>query len=900
MANEKQYYDTPYTFINPVRYFKANDPYYYEVDNIPIKQLEESQNFLKDQVDGIITRQNNRKSVEIDRSGFSELLPYVTGNDRKVRVKPGKFTARINNAYNITPLQVISQIAGWSNTMAFGEVSDLNTWRVETNIGPYVTTVLQQFQDGLLGDALNMNGLAERAFTHPLWDDDGLFLGSDSTKFPRSAGTTSPGYGQFDGDLDPDSRPLFPNYIGAILKHSTPELTRDLQLIKGVYTEETQAGQQGRLESEFIKRWRGAIRTSIVDVPEELVISVPDFDAGDYYYIDSTGSTRPLAANQRIDLLFIYSKAVDEESTTIPKFDSAGNPTTLTQPALGILKGAGIGISRELGTNNATADDRVNLQTLDGTPIMLAHPGDEDGTNNGFTTSSGVIRGSFPSPDDLMNLAPVLSENLESTAFQLIGQSILPVAYVRVQTPAGPIADLLNNDDIIDIRPFFRTTELAYNERAGIAAATPQVSIANPVVTEAHLETVRKEMYSDLSNIINTIEHPETAVTLGGGGPDLTRIIATGQLTGGNFGAEGALMRHAAIGLGGGLEGLNFNNLADLIEDEFSYTPGSISQQPQWDRADWYTEGGFTGTAINDYINVGLGYCTEPNGAGGGDNASMLPPARGGFTEQTINEVRATYPTGIANLKWAAGKRIGFEQSFGNTTRVERAGSLPVNISNTAANTINDGHMSQIYFVKKRINLDFSEVSWASDYQVNVDLLNCIPLSQGAQGNDLPVGADYTVNNAQSSNIWVNKYKDYFVINVAWIGRSWPAESKPIERPWATRNDVGAFAGFTLPEIPIIGNFPFKGTPPKLMSLRNLLGTAPGRNNSLDYFNKVVNSGTASTEPGYASAEWLTALHPLLYPSVTFQVIGISEDSVERGKGNKTSLHAANPTISCT
>ena len=110
MANEIRYYQTPFTFISPVRHFKANDPYYYEVDNIPVKQLEESQNFLKDQVDGIIARQNNKQEIEIDRSGFSELKPFATGNDRKVKVKPGKFSARINNAFALTPLQVIQQI----------------------------------------------------------------------------------------------------------------------------------------------------------------------------------------------------------------------------------------------------------------------------------------------------------------------------------------------------------------------------------------------------------------------------------------------------------------------------------------------------------------------------------------------------------------------------------------------------------------------------------------------------------------------------------------------------------------------------------------------------------------------------------------------------------------------
>jgi len=29
-------------FTDPIRYFKANDPYYWEVDNIPLKQLQEN------------------------------------------------------------------------------------------------------------------------------------------------------------------------------------------------------------------------------------------------------------------------------------------------------------------------------------------------------------------------------------------------------------------------------------------------------------------------------------------------------------------------------------------------------------------------------------------------------------------------------------------------------------------------------------------------------------------------------------------------------------------------------------------------------------------------------------------------------------------------------------------
>lgn len=883
MANETRYYDTPYTFISPVRHFKSNDPYYYEVDNIPIKQLEESQKFLKDQVDGIITRQNNKKEIEIDRSGFSELKPYATGNDRKVRVKPGKFTARINNAYDLTPLQVVRQITGFSNTSnPDGTVSDLNTYEVETNIGTYVTTVLQQFQDGLQGDALNMNGLAERSFTHPLWDDDGLFLGRDATLFPRTEGTTSPGYGQFDGDLDPDSRPLYPNYIGAILKHSTPELTRDLQLIKGVYTDELQAGQQGRLESEFIKRWRGAIRTSIVDVPEELVISVPEFDGDDYFYTDANGNNQPLAANHRIDLLFIYSKAVDEGSTTIPKFDPNGNPTTLTRATLGILKGAGIGISRQTATNDDNADDRVSLTTLDGMPIMLAHPGDEKGSNTGFSvvsgTGVGTIKGSFPSPDDLMNLAPVLSENLETTAFQLIGQSILPIAYIRVQTAAGAIADLITEEDIIDIRPFFRTTELAYNERAGIAAATPQVSIANPVVTEAHLETVRKEVYTSLLAEIGNATTTTTPVTpVPEIGPEVSRVIAAGTVTGGWWGPEGALMRHAADNIGGGLDNYNLNSLTDDVETEFNYPAGSIAAYPSWDKARWHIKGNYIGNYINDCINVGLGWCT---GWYTGDKwwkGKSLPPFNGQLPgslggNNTVAEIYATDPTTNALQGWGAGHFT------------PDAPLLPALNSNDEASINNLRMYSQMYFVSKRIMLNFDSTSWVDDYHVNVDLLNCIPISTRS-------------SKAQSSNVWVNKYKDYFVVNVAWVADDWPNAGGYPAGPWMNRDTPLRFTGFTLPTMSVKGSSPFREVGARVITFPNNNSNHAKRQ---AYFDGVVNPGVGANDQNFANVDWFNSLHPLVYPSITFQVIGIPSAVVQKGNGvNGALMRQKDPTITC-
>ncbi len=912
MANEIRYYDTPYTFISPVRHFKSNDPYYYEVDNIPVKQLEESQNFLKDQVDGIIARQNNKKEIEIDRSGFSELKPYAVGNDRKVRVKPGKFTARINNAYSLTPLQVINQVAGFSNTRnADGTVSDLNTWEVQTNIGSYVSGVLNEFQQGLLGNALNMNGLAERAFTFPVWDDDGFHL----AKGFAVSGTTTPGYFEFDIDFDADDRPLYPNYIGSILQHSNPETTRKLILVKDVYSGDAErqpkGNQQGRVESEFIRRWRGAIRTSVVDVPEELVATVPDFDLNDFYYVDGNGNQQPLNANQRIDLLFIYSKAVDEESTTIPRFDSNGNPTTLTKPALGILKGAGIGISREEGsvqspTTNppGTApglqlegfiadgpEDRVNLQSLDGTPIMLAHPGDENGTNNGFTTSAGVIKGSFPSPDDLMNLAPLLSEQLETTAFQLIGQSILPIAYIRVQTDAGPIADVINDDDIIDIRPFFRTTELAYNERAGIAAATPQVSLANPVVTEANLEIVRKEMYSELNARVSNVEDAVGVVSEEIGAESRPRIIAAGNVLGGfGFGPEGALINRARENAAGGLRNATMNALADVVESEFGIAD-SVTQMPQWDKAQWYGNGGYTGSQPCDYINVCLPQVTE-KGSPNGD-AQYLPPWGGGIDNgesKSVAQLRDEYGSDKISAYKFGDQGQFVRHTFTTSTR----NPFPPGRWSTSQKRNLDNRNATIYFVTKRIKLDFENTPWVSDYQVKVNFMNCVPLST-------PRSRDGGVSK-QASNVWVQKHKDYFTICVAWAGPEILFGMGAFTYfPWANRNNVERFVGFAAPEALLLGGGSIgnNGHHPVGPSLN------VSESDYTDTFEKLVNNDNSGSrfgesDPRHTDPSYLSNVKPLLYPSVQWEVVGIPGSFVSESVGsNGVKMRQKDPTIKC-
>jgi hypothetical protein len=932
MSNETQYYDSNFTFISPIRYFKANDPYYYEVDNIPIKQLEENDKFIKDQIDGLITFRDNLK-IEIDRTGFTELQPYANGNDRKVRVKPGKYTARINNAFNITPLQMIEQVAGYSNTMNDGAVADVNTWETDTNIGSTASAVLQTFQDGLLGDALNMNGLAERAFTFPIPDEDGIdysFAGAPNLLNISDAGQ----YADYDSEItDPDQRPLYPNYIGALFKSSTPETKRRLKLIDSVFTngEMPDAGAMARLESDFIKRWRGAIRTSIVDVPEELFITVPDFDTDDFFYYDSNGARQELEANQRIDLVFIYSKAVDESGTTIPKFDSNGNPTTITKPTLGILKGAGIGVNRETTTNpNAqNTDDRVDLQTLDGLPVMLAHPGDENGENTGFSsTTVGRIKGSFPSPDDLLNLAPVLSENLETDSLALIGQSILPVAYVIVRRPdsLSITSDPLSEDDIIDIRPFFRTTELTYNERAGIAAATPQVSIANPVATESHVEKIRKEVYGSINSRIETIE--ERIGVVEGEQAINCRTIAAGNVLGGIYaGPEGVMLNALTDDFINSVGG-NFNDMVDRIELELGYPAGSISWSPQWDLASWRRRSTvadrFTGNRACDRINVAHGAMADP----GNSFRRELPPWKGDHSVSplTISGIQSTYsPDGTGLYAELTASDFRLRQPTGETYNDTGDGLFtpPTFRTGFITGPIRDGNFSVagnncFFFVKKTIRLNFANTPWVKDFHVDAQLLNCTPKNNSTDPDaQLP---------GRSSGVFVEKGKDWFTIYVAWAPETRLGEAGFRMYPWANRNRLDKFASFfTIPTVLGNGEYhPWQGwnryrhgtvysDTGKLREVGangvhlNQQRTAILKESGRDYGDTENDARTSNGATGsrtVALPAYFDHIRTVAYPSISWKVTGLSEAYINASNGTNPARGGARmdgylPRITC-
>ena len=812
------YFETSNRYTAPVRYFKANDPYYYEVDNIPIKQLEENAKFLKDQVDGLLKNQGREflesgETTTLDRVKFNELKPIVDGTDSKVRVMPGRFTARINDAYTKTPLQVVTQGLTGLGGLSFGFPAP-NGYTVETANGTTVAAALEKWQSKTASNATLMNGLFERSFVYPMKDNDSVGEGVDASD-PNNINQTA-------GGLLSDQAG-WPGLLGYLHEFDTDKDTVDiLNMEFGAVTDVFR--QNGRLESNFIKRWRGATRTSVVDVAETLEIEIPKFDAEEFFYFDTNGDKQTVESNQRIDLLFIYSKPVDESETTIPSY-SNGSPRTLTKPTLGIVKGAGLGVNRKTGTS---PKDAVNLQPLDGVTLMVPNSSDELADNTGFQTSAGVaIRGSFPSPDDLMNLAPLLSENLSTTSVALIGQSILPVAYIVVKKDAGLNSQanaIITIDDVIDIRPFFRTTELAYNERAGIAAATPQVSIANPVVTEAHLELVKNEIKDDY---VSRITAPEA---------EKARIVGAGTIKGGMFyGVEGALATY----IKDQFNATTYNGAKSIVESRYGYATNSIPDLPDWDISRWCQQGSLSskGTFPNDRVNY------FQWGVNGNNSA----------TEELKYSAFKTKPG--SNL----------DQEFVSTSnRVGRLGTNKTfqnNSKNTLPNETGSQGITSFYFVEKTIQIDRSQISWAKDYHVAVDFLNCVPLSARANAS---TSANRLQNAAGTANIWVDKRETEFTIFISWSADDliFKNDGTPVNNPWGgsiarNRDDGQRYAGFCVMNSDIM--------------------TAPNPNGTFN------GNGTEAVTAGVA-----------IYPSVSFQIYGIP-DNIELA--SRTLMSQANPTL---
>ena len=138
--------------------------------------------WLKDQIGSVLDPTNFTAGATnsgglISRSNFSELKPYCDETGNIIRVKPGRFTARINDAYNITPLQFLTRLTG-------DEVAGYNSWTARTGNDVAVSAAVNLFKSNILqaANSLNMNGLTERAFSYPAYIPDKVssFLASST------------------------------------------------------------------------------------------------------------------------------------------------------------------------------------------------------------------------------------------------------------------------------------------------------------------------------------------------------------------------------------------------------------------------------------------------------------------------------------------------------------------------------------------------------------------------------------------------------------------------------------------------------------------------------------------------------------------------------------------------
>ena len=530
---------TPYSFTQPIRYYKANDPYYYEIDNLPLRQLEENILFIKGMLEGSAGGGGGGQTYltnvsELDITNVKQLRPKATGQDRLVSVNAGRFVSRINDAFNVQyPLNKLIT----SSNPSIPPLALANLLQTPDTLSFDRDQVWNAFVNGASNPSpLNMNGLTHTYTFHLTPGSQG---GSYGVWGVPTGNSGDPGqyYPRYQGVEQTESQSwpyvghgnVFANKLGSHFFNAENDV---VQTSMDDYAAEDLAA----IHLAFVQMWRGVFRTSVVDFPD-VSIEIPEWEDLDYRYTDGGGAQTPISgANQRIDLLVAYSLPIDQKNTTVSNYEDTyttgpSTPKTLTAPTLGLVKGAGVGIVKATNTfESISTEDTSDIQgggtqPSEGASKIVANIGDTAATaNQGITDRNGnKVHGSFPSPDDLLNLAPLLALDVEDDNLNLVGQAALPLAYVVVHKGQTNITQ----NDIIDIRPFLRTTEFTYNERAGIAGANPPLSLANPAVGAWQLQqTLRTQ-----------------GVGEGIGENNSGKAIYTDYVMGGlAFGVEGTLM----------------------------------------------------------------------------------------------------------------------------------------------------------------------------------------------------------------------------------------------------------------------------------------------------------------------------------------------------------------------
>ena len=798
-----------YKFVDPIRYFKANDPYYFEVDNIPLKQLQENILWVKEHM-GTGGGGGGGNLTTVKRENFDELRPFVDSiQNNRIRVRPGRFMARVNDAYDISPGPDATNVR--KSGEAFS-VLGMKSTVGKKGIGPptkadwfdwspgsessTIQNILQKFKaSASSGNATFMTGLVERTFTYPVLN---AYLNANdliktTTKGPQILAAMN-------------QIPLRPPYplSQAVLWSAGRSDEAEFELMQ-FNRDKSDLGftYLAMMESAFIKRWKGIFRTSVVDVPEELWLDIPAFDEDDYFYKDSEGVKRKINlgsgnADVRIDLLFIYAKTIDVSSTHIGKY-SSGVPSKITKAEIGMVRGAGLGIDWSKGQIEAPAPEDATDD--DGNLMILPNISDQVNTDAGFKGLN--VHGSFPSPDDLMNQAPVLAEDVESNSLLLVGQSILPLAYIVSRKNSQYIAEA----DVIDIRPFFRTAELAYNERAGVAGASPQLSLANPAVGEGLMYHEMERLTADYTAKIRQVPKPWA---------NATSTLMTGYIFGGtHWGPESAIghansMSHQTQ--------FNDGRLAQLLG---LTDTDSIPVYPNWDVAEWCSRNHATnpknmhcpGLYPNDYINVvddegwysveaaygnpetscetrgPYGFGSGSKGSNRKSKSSCDPLAAGGAW---LGDQR--------NLKCLGTDAGNISQSYSKDWRCRKSAG-----GNSFADlTYGD---ATIYYVSRSIEMKDFPLDDFDDYLVRAELFNCIPMTSRAYDSN-------TQGAAGMAGIWITKNATEgkgrqsqfpnFQIHVAWTARDSKSSGEDTrgldhsKHPYHNRDEGSLYAGFAV------------------------------------------------------------------------------------------------------
>ena len=376
-----------------IRFYQPNDPYYWQVDNLPLTDLLANDIILENRVDELET-----SISDIGDGGGAGGGGNTTGD----RTGGGVVL---------------------SGTMSTGSISDLKAYSIPIEGNP-----------AMFGRVYVRSGKFTARVQMPATRENGARMMRDKDAFFNN---------------DPDAL-------------STTNIA-----------------------GEFVRTTRGLARTAVIEwLPTvtggDRSILIPSFDDADFNNGDP-----PF---ERLDLIYIKGTKpldCDGDSVTTP---SNYEQNAIPRASLGIIKGAyfrtdsGAGLHSN-GSRFTDANSRLSGRTT--------------GMANSELPVDTLLPnfGTVPMPDDLVNFA--WHRNYQETASevsdtQLSNKQIeteaafcLPVAYVRVGRSHRE-GDPINPDRVVDIRPFFRTAELSYSERAAIAASVgPNGN--NPFITKFHL-----------------------------------------------------------------------------------------------------------------------------------------------------------------------------------------------------------------------------------------------------------------------------------------------------------------------------------------------------------------------------------------------------------------------------